>query len=92
MVETWAEELGIPSRLVVLGFYTGLALLVYAGLGAFIWLKPLPVAKKPYLTWAALFPLIFLPLWIDAKVWIGMVALISIYKNRRKTHSFRGGI
>jgi phosphatidate cytidylyltransferase len=79
MVETWAEELGIPSRLVVLGFYTGLALLVYAGLGAFIWLKPLPVAKKPYLTWAALFPLIFLPLWIDAKVWIGMVALISIY-------------
>lgn len=79
MLEFWVERLEVSPRLVVLGFYTGLAVVVYLGLGALIWLKPLPVAKKPYLTWSVLLPLIFLPLWIGANAWIALVALISVY-------------
>ncbi|WP_303674236.1 phosphatidate cytidylyltransferase [Vampirovibrio chlorellavorus] len=63
----------------VLAFYTALVLSLYAILGAFIWLKPLEVAKKPYLTWAIMIPLLMLPLWLGPVFWILTVLLISIY-------------
>ncbi len=74
-----SQEWGIAPNTIVLGFYTALSVLVYSGLGIFIWLKPLEAAKKPYLTWAILLPLVFVPLWIHPWVWIGAIALISAY-------------
>jgi len=71
--------LGIEPRIAVLSFYSSLAALTYALLGGFIWLKPLDAAKKPYLTWAILLPLVFVPLWIGAWAWIIAVTLVSIY-------------
>ncbi|WP_373531727.1 phosphatidate cytidylyltransferase [Vampirovibrio sp.] len=67
------------SQFSVLLFYTLLVFALYATLGAFIWLKPLEVAKKPYLTWAIMIPLLMLPLWLGASVWVFAVLLISVY-------------
>lgn len=63
----------------VLAFYTAMVLTLYGLLGAFIWLKPLEVAKKPYLTWAIMIPVLMLPLWLGPTAWIVTVLLISIY-------------
>jgi phosphatidate cytidylyltransferase len=69
----------ITHNFVPLAFYTGLAAVVYSLLGAFIWLKPLEVAKKPYLTWAILLPVIFIPLWLGSVAWAIAITLVSIY-------------
>lgn len=66
-------------QLNVLAFYTALVLVLYLTLGAFIWLKPLEVAKKPYLTWAIMIPVLFFPLWLGPPAWITAVLLLSIY-------------
>lgn len=63
----------------VLVFYTTLVVILYVTLGAFIWLKPLEVAKKPYLTWAIMIPLLMIPIWIGPVAWILAVLLVSIY-------------
>jgi len=77
-----ASLLAIPAFPIstsIVQFYTSVILVLYLSLGAFIWLKPLDVAKKPYLTWAILIPLLLTPIWLGPKVWIFAVALISIY-------------
>ncbi len=56
----------ITNNFIPLAFYSSLAAIVYSLLGIFIWLKPLEVAKKPYLTWAILLPVIFIPLWLGS--------------------------
>jgi phosphatidate cytidylyltransferase len=63
----------------IVQFYTTVIILLYTSLGLFIWLKPLDVAKKPYLTWAILIPLLFIPIWLGPKAWILAVTLLSIY-------------
>ncbi len=77
MLENASQWFGTDTR--VLGFYTAMALGIYALLGAFIWLKPLEAAKKPYLTWFILLPAYFIPLWLGREAWIIAVALYSIY-------------
>lgn len=67
------------TNFITLGFYSSLAGSIYLLLGFFIWLKPLEVAKKPYLTWAILLPLIFVPLWIGPIAWILTISIVSIY-------------
>lgn len=69
----------ITHNFIPLTFYTGLAAVVYSLLGAFIWIKPLEVAKKPYLTWAVLLPVIFIPLWLGTGAWAIAITLVSIY-------------
>ena len=59
--------------------YTAAVALLYLLLGALVWLKPIDVAKKPYLTWAIMLPAIFLPLWLGPTAWIVAIMLLSIY-------------
>lgn len=81
MLETWFETLSgmFAGDTAVLGFYTVLSASVYLLLGAFIWLKPMEAAKRPYLTWLILLPAYFIPLWLGREAWIVAVALYSIY-------------
>jgi phosphatidate cytidylyltransferase len=74
-----SQQWQISTHLLVLGFYSVLAALVYSLLGGFIWLRPLEAAKKPYLTWAILLPLLLVPLWLGPPFWIVAVTLVSIY-------------
>ena len=69
----------INNNFIPLAFYSGLAAVVYSLLGIFIWIKPLEVAKKPYLTWAILLPAIFIPLWLGSVAWAIAITLVSIY-------------
>jgi phosphatidate cytidylyltransferase len=60
-------------------FYSILIFILYLCLGLFIWLKPLDVAKKPYLTWAIMIPALMVPIWLGPVAWIVTVLLISVY-------------
>ncbi|MCS6815234.1 MAG: phosphatidate cytidylyltransferase, partial [Cyanobacteria bacterium] len=79
LVRSLSQQWELAPSTIVLGFYTALSAIVYGSLGIFIWLKPLDVAKKPYLTWAVLLPLVFIPLWIHPWAWIAAITLLSIY-------------
>src|SRR4051794_24228607 len=70
---------GFTASASIVQFYTTVIIILYASLGVFIWLKPLEVAKKPYLTWAVLIPCLLVPIWLGVNAWIIAVTLMSIY-------------
>ncbi len=75
----FGQDQFVSSTHGVLLFYTLAVAVLYGLLGAFIWLKPMEVAKKPYLTWLVLIPMFMLPLWLGPAAWAIAIALISIY-------------